>query len=143
MMNKSDFDSYYEYLQQLISKTSPNGRVNMHDLVSDLLKSRLTKLPERENKDCKVEYKHNNLEFIVWNVALLSASWTLENFKRKLEDGHCHNTGHAHGIQTPRNCSIGRKFHIQMYHECLTSFKNLISNADPPLSNSNKRSSSN
>jgi hypothetical protein len=129
-INTADFISYYECVQHLISKHLKNSEVDLQKLVLDLLSTKLTKLPERESNDCRVQYKDSHLEFKMWNLALLSTSWIIGVFKQKSVDGHCHNMEHDHGEREPRKCSTGHEFHLQMYNECLKSFKDLLSMAD-------------
>ena len=130
-INQNDMVDYCEYIQQLISRHS---QLNLQNFVIDLLNAKPDKLSERESVDCKLEYKFDNLEIRMWSLALLSMSWIIEILKRKTQDGHCHNTNHEHGEKEPRNCKSGYDFHLQMYKDCLSSFREVINVAEnnPP-----------
>lgn len=130
-MNQSDVSNYYDHIQHLILKHS---QLNLQNFVTDLLNSKPNKLSERESIDCQLEYKSHNLEIKIWSLALLSMSWTLEILKRKTQNGHCRNIAHEHGEREPRNCESGYNFHLQMYKDCLSSFREVINVAEnnPP-----------
>ena len=53
-------------------------------------------------------------------------SWLFSNMKRKVEDGHCHNTKHDHGDRNPRLCVKGSEFHKKLYDESLKSFEGVL-----------------
>ena len=97
-INTADFISYYECVQHLISKHLKNSEVDLQKLVLNMLSTKLTKLPERESNDCRVQYKDSHLEFKMWNLALLSTSLDHRGLQtEEWVDGHCHNMEHDHG----------------------------------------------
>jgi hypothetical protein len=126
-ITQSDVVSFHEHVQSLVSK---NSQLNLQNFVLDLLNSKLFKLPEKESKDCQIEYKFNNLEFRMWSLALLSTSWIVTMLKQKTEDGHCSNVAHEHGKREPRKCHAGHDFHLDIYNECVSSFKDIIKIAE-------------
>jgi hypothetical protein len=87
-INQTDVLAYYEYLRDLISK---NSQLNLQTFAVDLLNSKVNKLPERESKDCQLQYEVDNLEIKIWSLALLSMSWIIEILKQKTQHGHCRN----------------------------------------------------
>ena len=129
-INQTDVISYFERVNDLISK---NMQLNWQTLLVDLQSSPRV-VPERESKDCQVEYKFGSPEMTLWHLALISTSWIFERLKRKTQNGHCWNMDHKHGKKEPRNCKSGYDFHLQMYNDCLSSFRDVISVAEknPP-----------
>lgn len=45
---------------------------------------------------------HNNVEYVIWVMALMFMSWPITNLKRKTQNGHCQNVNHSHGDTNPR-----------------------------------------
>ena len=102
-----------------------DSKLTLVALCSDLYHL-INPIPDQElfKEECKTYYTKIHMENLAWTVSLGLMSWTLHNFKKKAEDGHCHNTTHPHGEIVPRNCEIGREFHEELY-KCLRSFMNL------------------
>lgn len=91
-INQADIISYFERVQDLISK---NMQLNWQTFILDLLKSsRVDKIPERKYDECQVDYKFLSPEITLWDLAILSMSWTVELLKQKTQNGHCQNIGH-------------------------------------------------
>ena len=66
-------------------------------------------LDKRKQDECRVSYDHNNVEYIVWVMALMFMSWSITNLKRKTQNGHCQNIEHPHGDTNPRLLSRRNK----------------------------------
>jgi hypothetical protein len=90
-------------------------------------------LDKRKDDECRVSYDHNNVEYVIWVMALMFMSWSITNLKRKRQNGHCQNINHPHGNTNPRYCQEGTKFHQELYNECVKTFEDLLT-----LSNSLK-----
>ena len=75
-----------------------------------------------ESQECHIRYGGDNLEIKMWIFSLICMSWTLMNLTNKVKEGYCHNIGHEHGDQNPRECFDGRKFHYSIYQKCIKSF---------------------
>lgn len=84
------------------------------------------------NEQCQVSYGKYSMENLAWTMSLVLMSWTLRNFQRKIEDGHCNNTTHPHGATNPRNCDMGQTFHRDMFNRCLKLYRDVINTFDPP-----------
>jgi len=41
-------------------------------------------LDRRKDDECRVSYDHNNVEYVVWVMALMFMSWSITNLKRKI-----------------------------------------------------------
>ncbi len=87
-------------------------------------------LVNRKQDECRVSYDHNNVEYILWVMALMFMSWSVTNLKRKTENGHCQNIDHPHGDTNPRLCKEGTIFHQELYSECVKTFKDLLIHSD-------------
>jgi hypothetical protein len=83
-------------------------------------------LDRRKGDECRVSYDHNNVEYVVWVMALMFMSWSITNLKRKIQNGHCQNIEHPHGDSNPRYCQEGTKFHQELYKECVRTFRDLV-----------------
>ncbi len=83
-------------------------------------------LVNRKKEECQISYDHNNVEYILWVMALMSMSWSVTNLKRKTKNGHCQNIEHLHGDANPRLCKEGTIFHQELYNECVKSFSDLL-----------------
>lgn len=129
-INQADVISYFNFVQHLISK---NMQLNWPTLTEDLLNSSRV-IQERKSKDCCIEYKSGSPEIRFWDLALICTSWILEILKQKTQKGHCNNIDHKHGEKEPRDCKLGYDFHLQMYNDCLSLLRNVISIAEknPP-----------
>jgi len=80
-----------------------------------------------KNEECRVFYEKYSMENLAWTASLALMSLTLLNFRGKIDSGHCNNTEtHPHGNGTPRDCDLGRTFHIDMLHRCLQSYRDVI-----------------
>jgi hypothetical protein len=84
-------------------------------------------LDRRKDDESRVSYDHNNVEYVVWVMALMFMSWSIINLKRKTQNGHCQNIEHPHGDTNPRSCQEGTKFHKELYYECVKTFEDLLS----------------
>ncbi|HET7642363.1 MAG TPA: hypothetical protein VFK40_02550, partial [Nitrososphaeraceae archaeon] len=62
----------------------------------------------------------------MWFYSLVRMSWTLMNLTHKVKEGHCYNIDHQHGVQVPRECFDGRKFHYSIYQRCIKSFYDIL-----------------
>jgi hypothetical protein len=87
-------------------------------------------LDRRKHDECFVSYDHNNVEYVVWVMALMFMSWSITNLKRKTQNGHCQNVNHSHGDTNPRLCQEGAKFHQDLYNECIKTFGDLLVQVD-------------
>ena len=83
-------------------------------------------LVNRKQDECRVGYDHNNVEYIIWVMALMFMSWSVTTLERKTQNGHCQNIDHPHGVMNPRLCQEGAKFHQELYNECVNTFKDLL-----------------
>jgi len=87
-------------------------------------------LDRRKHDECFVSYDHNNVEYVVWVMALIFMSWAITNLKRKTQNGYCQNVKHSHGDTNPRHCQEGTKFHQELYNECIKTFRDLLVQVD-------------
>jgi hypothetical protein len=71
-------------------------------------------------------FGEGSMENRMCSLAIISMSWLFNNMKRKVEDGHCHNTKHDHGDRNPRLCVKGSEFHKKLYDESLKSFEGVL-----------------
>jgi hypothetical protein len=50
-------------------------------------------------------------------LAVTALSWLTIDLKKKTENGHCHNPVHTQAENKFAHCSIGSKFHKQLYSD--------------------------
>jgi hypothetical protein len=83
-------------------------------------------LDKRKDDECRISYDHNNIEYLVWVMALMFMSWSITNLKRKTRNGYCQNIDHPHRDTNPRLCQEGTTFHREFYNECVRTFRDLL-----------------
>ena len=69
-------------------------------------------------------------------LAITALSWLTIDLKKKTENGFCHNPGHAQAENKRAYCSIGSKFHSQLYSDyikVLEDFLNTIKERTPSI----------
>jgi hypothetical protein len=118
-------NSFYRSIQNLIPLSSNQELLLERSANAIRLNIRLI-LQSRGEPDCGLGYDDNSVENIIWMVSLMSTSWIITNLKSKIIDGHCHNTNHEHGVQEPRLCPIGSRFHKEFYAEVIKSLEDLM-----------------
>jgi hypothetical protein len=115
----------YDQVEATISRIV--GSLSWSDLCTELsnLDNPLSD-QELSNNECGVGYTKGTKEYRAWTTSLALMSWSLHNFQRKMEDGHCHNLTHTHGETNPRNCAQGRTFHRELFNRCLQSYRDIL-----------------
>lgn len=90
------------------------------------------KIGSRQNISCGVNYDpEKSPEILIWALGLVCECWTLELFKRKTFDGHCH----THKQKNRKSCEKGTEFHRELYDEAKNSFEQVIEHAEKQMSN--------
>jgi hypothetical protein len=90
-------------------------------------------IPNKDKEECELHY-HNtnsNLENKLWGLALICTAWTINNLKRKTEEGHCRR---HRDTESNLPCKLSAEFHNEIYLECIKSFEDIINVAkeSPP-----------
>jgi hypothetical protein len=67
---------------------------------------------------------HNETTLLM--VALAVLSWLTIDIKKKTDEGHCHNAVHTQAGNKPAKCSIGSKFHMQLYNDYVKLLENFL-----------------
>jgi hypothetical protein len=113
------------------SKLIPNGFFWSALAVNILLKTREYSAnpvqDECSNKDEEVtQYSFMHTETTLLMAALAALSWLTIDIKKKTEEGHCHNLVHTQAGNKPVKCSIGTKFHMQLYNDYVKLLENFL-----------------
>lgn len=75
-------------------------------------------------------------ETTLFMLPVTALSWLTTDLKKKTENGLCHNPGHAQAENKLAYCSIGSKFHEQLYSDyikVLEDFLNTIKERTPSI----------
>jgi hypothetical protein len=123
------------------SKIIPNGFFWSALAVNVLLKTReYSANPvqnECSNKDEEVtQYSFMHTETTLLMLAIVVLSWLTVDIKKKADGGHCHNPIHKQAGNKPAECSIGSRFHIQLYNDyvkLLENFLNTVKQREPSV----------
>ncbi|MGB6594704.1 MAG: hypothetical protein WBE68_24640 [Candidatus Nitrosopolaris sp.] len=78
------------------------------------------------NEEYATVYGPYNIETTMFVLALLVLSWLKINIKKKTENGHCRNREHESKGDKPTGCSIGSKFHKQLYDNYLKVMEEFV-----------------
>jgi hypothetical protein len=113
------------------SKLIPNGFFWSALAVNILLKTREYSANPVQNecssKDEEVtQYTFMHTETTLLMVALAVLSWLTIDIKKKTDEGHCHNPVHTQAGNKPGKCSIGSKFHMQLYNDYVKLLENFL-----------------
>jgi hypothetical protein len=124
-MNLTDNDivSWYGTIQGLITKHS---QLDLETFASELFSTIVLNVPLRDYTECNLQYSGGSMENRMWSLVLISISWLLNNLRMKTENGHCQNKSHPHGDKTPSLCTVGSKFHRELYDECLKLLEDVL-----------------
>jgi len=123
------------------NKIIPNGFLWSSLAINVLLKSREYSASPTQ-KECSskdeefVQYSFMHTETTLFMLAITARSWLTIDLKKKAENDHCHNPVHAQAENKPAFCSIGSKFHKQLYSDCvkvLEDFLNTIIERTPSI----------
>jgi hypothetical protein len=136
--NKIDAKALYPVIEELFSqfgppygaadnKIVPNGFFWSALAINTLLRSReYAANPIQDDcsnkKDEVTTYSYIHNETAMLTLGLTVLSWLKVNLKKKTENGHCNNPNHAPTETKPANCSIGSRFHKELYND----FANII-----------------
>ena len=71
-------------------------------------------------------YGPYNIETTMFVLGLMTLSWLKINIKKKTENGHCRNPIHEPKESKPTGCSIGSKFHKQLYDDYLKILEDFV-----------------
>jgi hypothetical protein len=131
-INEADIDAWSESFKKVVSESREKSGKGVFipflmwklGEISHVEASKY--LVNRKQDECRVNYDHNNVEYIIWVMALMFMSWSITNLKRKMQNGHCRNIDHPHGDRNPRLCQEGTKFHQELYNECAKTFEDLL-----------------
>ena len=116
------------------NKIIPNGFFWSSLAINVLLKSREYSASPTQ-KECSskdedfIQYSFMHTETNLFMLAITALSWLSIDLKKKAENGHCHNPIHIQAENKPAYCSIGSKFHQQLYSDyvkVLEDFLNTI-----------------
>jgi hypothetical protein len=109
------------------SKLIPNGFFWSALAVNILLKTRESVQNECSSKDEEVtQYTFMHTETTLLMVALAVLSWLTIDIKKKTDEGHRHNPVHTQAGNKPAKCSIGSKFHMQLYNDYVKLLENFL-----------------
>jgi hypothetical protein len=102
------------------NKIIPNGFFWSSLAINVLLKSREycanPTQKECSSKDEEItQYSFMHTETTLFMLALTALSWLTIDLRKKTENGHCHNAVHTQAKNKFAHCSIGSKFHKQLY----------------------------
>jgi hypothetical protein len=122
-ITENEFCSYYDVVQALIKKHS---QFDFNNFMQEMASTVVSNTPLKNFDDCAINYGQGSMENRMYSLAIISMSWLFNNMKRKVEDGHCHNTKHDHGDRNPRLCVKGSEFHKKLYDESLKSFEGVL-----------------
>ena len=123
------------------NKIIPNGFFWSSLAINVLLKSREYSANPTQ-KECSskdeelTQYSFMHTETTLFMLAITALSWLTIDLKKKTENGLCHNPGHAQAENKLAYCSIGSKFHKQLYSDyikVLEDFLNTIKERTPSI----------
>lgn len=116
-LNADTIQSWFELLAPEVGKDTFCQRLTQiaQSVARDHIKPAL-------NEECDTRYDEQGWEYLLWTIGLVCAAWTLEIFRAKTRDGHCH----THKKQANLPCPRGTRFHAQLHHNTLASFERLI-----------------
>jgi hypothetical protein len=81
---------------------------------------------ECNNNEDATAYGGYNIETTMFVLGLMTLSWLKINIKKKTENGYCRNPDHEPKENKPTGCSIGSKFHKQLYNDYLKVIGNFL-----------------
>ncbi len=135
-INQEDIDAWSQSFKKVVAESKESGGKGVFvpflmwrlGEISPVEASK--NLVRRKDDECRVSYDQNNVEYVIWVMALMFMSWCITNLKRKTQNGHCQNIEHPHGDMIPRHCQEGTKFHLEFYNDCVKTVQDLLNQSN-------------